>query len=166
MDRVIAIVFRFATFGALMLVCGPMGAQSQSSAPDPNGQIVTPVRARKLAGYVHMAIQKNTAVARVLVEEYDASWDRVLGSTYTDYYGHFSLKPAHGRKIHYLRLTAKGFAPSNYAVTLSSDAPAELMLELKLSSDPVEAPYHQAPGVSYATARTPAASASLPALPS
>lgn len=164
MNRVIAQIRRFALVGMLLLPAFVLlNAQQQGSAdePDAGSEIVTPVKAKKLAGYVHMAIQKNTAVARVLVEEYDATWNRVLGSTYTDYYGHFSLKPAHGRKVHFLRLTAKGFAPANYAVTLESDAPAELMLQLKLSSDPVEAPYRPAPGYSYAALALPPAPAWL-----
>lgn len=151
-------VRRFAALSLLLLPAFVLLSAQQQAGADPSGsgdEIVIPVRARKLSGYVHMAIQKNTAVARVRVEEYDATWNRVLGSTYTDYYGHFSLKPAHGRKVHLLRLSAKGFAPANYAVTVAADAPAELMLELKLSSDPVEAPYRKAPGFSYAAVAAP-----------
>ena len=104
------------------------------SAQGPDSEGVYQAKAKRLAGYVHIATQKNTALAMVLVEELDAGWNHVLGSTRTDYQGHFKLKPGRRGKRHNLRLTAQGFSTREYEVTLSGGAPAQLMLELQLPS--------------------------------
>jgi hypothetical protein len=112
---------------------------------------ITPVRARKLAGYVHMASQKETALSTVIVEECDDSWSRVLSSTKTDYQGHFSLKPAKKRKVHNLRLSGPGFLTRHYAATLAPDAPPELKLELELASKPQSGAAKLSPGNHFAS---------------
>jgi hypothetical protein len=109
-------------------------AQGDTTPDDPADDQINQVRAKKLIGSVHMATQKETALSTVLIEECDASWSRVLGTTKTDYQGNFKLKPAGKGKVHYLRLSAKGFKTRHYEVSLSPDAPDELKLELQLAS--------------------------------
>jgi hypothetical protein len=101
---------------------------------DASDDQINKVSAKTLSGSVHMAAQKETALATVLIEECDPSWSRVLGSTQTDYQGNFKLKAAKRGKVHYLRVSAKGFNTRHYEVTLSSDAPDQLKLELQLAS--------------------------------
>ena len=105
--------------------------------------------AKNLAGYVHIASQENTALAMVLIEETDPGWNKVLGSTRTDYQGYFKLKPARRGKQHYLRLSAQGFSTRMYEVTLSKDAPAQLKLELGLPSKSQAVPAKPAPTRSF-----------------
>ncbi|HEY4046084.1 MAG TPA: hypothetical protein VGM27_04375 [Acidobacteriaceae bacterium] len=95
---------------------------------------INKISAKRLSGAVHMAAQKETALSTVLIEECDASWSRVLGSTRTDYQGNFKLKPAKRGKTYYLRVSAKGFYTRHYEVTLSPNSPDELKLELQLAS--------------------------------
>jgi hypothetical protein len=110
------------------------GIASPEASNDASDDEINKISAKKLSGSVHMAAQKETALATVLIEECDPSWSRVLGSTQTDYQGNFKLKPAKRGKVHYLRLSAKGFYTRHYEVTLSSDAPDQLKLELQLAS--------------------------------
>lgn len=95
---------------------------------------INKISAKRLSGAVHMAAQKETALSTVLIEECDASWSRVLGSTRTDYQGNFKLKPTKRTKTYYLRVSAKGFNTRHYEVTLSPNSPDELKLELQLAS--------------------------------
>jgi hypothetical protein len=110
------------------------GIASPDATDDASDDEINRISGKKLSGSVHMAAQKETALATVLIEECDPSWSRVLGSTKTDYQGNFKLKPAKRGKVHYLRLSAKGFYTRHYEVTLSSDAPDQLKLELQLAS--------------------------------
>lgn len=116
---------------------GPIAARTaleDQSAQSPDSEGMYEAKAKKLAGYVHIATQKNTALAMVLVQELDASWNHVLGSTRTDYQGYFKLKPARKGKRHNLRLSAQGFSTREYEVTLTGGAPSQLMLEMQLPS--------------------------------
>ena len=91
------------------------------------------VQAKKLNGSVHMALA-GSPLALVLIEECDSTFDRVLASARTDHYGNFDLKPGRRGNVHYLRLSAPGFATREYEVTLAPDAPDSLKLELRLAA--------------------------------
>lgn len=102
-------------------------------------------KAKKLAGSVHMALA-GSPLALVLVEECDPTFTKVLASTHTDHYGNFSLKPGRRGKIHYLRLSAKGFETKEYEVTLDPAAGDTLQLELQLRSTPQSVPARRSSG--------------------
>lgn len=106
---------------------------------------VEQAKAKKLAGSVDMAIA-GSPLALVLVEECDPTFTKVLASTHTDHYGNFSLKPGRRGKIHYLRLSAKGFETKEYEVTLDPAAADTLKLELRLRSTPQSVPMRRSSG--------------------
>jgi hypothetical protein len=121
-----------ASHAAILAARYAAPVQGTQNNSDSDG--VSQVSAKKLAGSVHIASQKNTALAMVLIEELDPGWNHVLGSTHTDYQGNFKLKPARRGKQHYLRVTADGFHTRLYEVTLSKNAPAQLTLELEAAA--------------------------------
>lgn len=123
---------RCAAFLLLLLPLGlPAGAQDS-----PDGSVDHPYRVQKLAGSVHIIGQDQTFLSTVLVEECDPGWMNVLNSTHTDYHGHFSLKPATRKRLHYIRVSAAGFETGMFHVVLAHDGPPELQLGLKPASRP------------------------------
>lgn len=108
-------------------------------------EAVEQVHAKKLNGSVHMAMA-GSPLALVLIEECDSTFSKVLASARTDHYGNFELKPGRRGKIHYLRLSAPGFATREYEVILSPDAPDLLKLELRLAAKTQSVPVRRFTG--------------------
>lgn len=108
-------------------------------------EAVEQVSAKKLSGSVHMAIA-GSPLALVLIEECDSTFTKVLASTRTDHYGNFELKPGRRGKVHYLRLSAPGFATREYEVTLAPEAPDLLKLELRLAAKTQSVPVRRFTG--------------------
>ena len=118
---------RCAAFVLLLLPLGLRAAAQEG----PDGSVDHPFLVQKLAGSVHIAGQNATFLSTVLVEECDPGWMNVLNSTRTDYHGHFSLKPATRKKLHYIRVSAAGFETGMFHVVLARDGAPELQLGLK-----------------------------------
>jgi|GEM_PF-2396672 len=106
---------------------------------------VEQVHAKKLNGSVHMAMA-GSPLALVLIEECDSTFGKVLASTRTDHYGNFELKPGRRGKVHYLRLSAPGFATREYEVILAPDAPELLKLELYFAAKTQSVPVRRFTG--------------------
>ncbi len=163
---------RLCTVASLLMLCGLMIAASPApnARPDENAQMpakasaapsplrllpaffevqeeegVEQVHAKKLDGSVHMAIA-GSPLALVLIEECDSTFSKVLASTRTDHYGNFALKPGRRGKVHYLRLSAPGFATREYEVILAPDAADLLKLELRLAAKTQSVPVRRSTG--------------------
>lgn len=73
-------------------------------------------------------------IPQALVEEYSPDWKTVLRSTSTDRNGQFSFKPAHGRKMYFIQISAPGFDELRLRLRVDHKHGRSLKLDLTIAT--------------------------------
>jgi Carboxypeptidase regulatory-like domain len=119
-------IYRLATI--LAILCCPIRIAAQYQLIE-----LADVQIAKSTG---ATIQDPTGapIRNALVQEWSRDWKTVLRSTQTDASGRFSLKPAGGRKVFFIQISAPGFDELRFRLQVDAKHGDKLKLKLTIAT--------------------------------